>query len=209
MDASRREWLRGVTAWVDPAVQIWNRSLLENLKYGNESKSGETVKDAIEEASLRDLVEVLPDGLQTEVGEGGRLLSGGEGQRLRFGRVLLRDDVRLVLFDEPFRGLERSRRSQLLRTARTRWAKQTMLCVTHDVGETIDFDRVIVLDEGRVVEEGTPKDLLNDIHSRYTKLIDAERLLEEAWQGRDWRHLSIVQGRVVEKTAIDDGSEVA
>lgn len=205
----RREWLRSVTAWLDPAVQIWNRSLLDNLNYGNTPKSGDTIKTTIEDAALRDLVEVLPEGLQTEVGEGGRLLSGGEGQRLRFGRVLLRDDVRLLLFDEPFRGLERRRRSQLLRTARKRWRKQTFVCVTHDVGETIDFDRVLVLEGGEVVEDGAPRDLLNNINSRYSALIDAERRLEETWRRPDWRHLSIVDGQVVEGSALDDGNEAS
>ena len=63
-------------------------------------------------------------------------MSGGEGQRVRFGRGLGRPDARLVILDEPFRGLERSRRATLLRRAREQWSRATLVCVTHDVGET-------------------------------------------------------------------------
>jgi ABC-type transport system involved in cytochrome bd biosynthesis fused ATPase/permease subunit len=120
--------LRLATAWVDPAVQLWNRSLLENLCYGN----GEVVPDArlLEDAALRQLLENLQDGLQTELGESGALVSGGEGQRVRFGRALLRPGVQLALLDEPFRGLDRSTRRRLLARARAHWQDATLLCVT-------------------------------------------------------------------------------
>ena len=72
----------------------------------------------LDAADLRDLLEKLPDGLQTQLGEGGALVSGGEGQRVRLGRGLLRPGARLVILDEPFRGLDRERRRELL--ARTR-----------------------------------------------------------------------------------------
>ena len=90
----------------------------------------------IARADLRGVIEQLPDGLQTTLGEGGTLVSGGEGQRVRFGRGLGRPDARLVILDEPFRGLERSRRATLLRRAREQWSRATLVCVTHDVGET-------------------------------------------------------------------------
>jgi ABC-type branched-subunit amino acid transport system ATPase component len=64
--------------------------------------------------------------------------------------------VRLVILDEPFRGLERERRRVLLDRARRRWQSATLLCVTYDVGETLDFPRVLVLDGGRLVEDGRP-----------------------------------------------------
>ena len=88
------------------------------------------------------LIEQLPDGLQTTLGEGGTLVSGGEGQRVRFGRGLGRPDARLVILDEPFRGLERNSRATLLRRARERWPRATIVCVTHDISETATFDRV-------------------------------------------------------------------
>lgn len=113
LDALRRE-----TAWVDPAVQLWNRSLVDNLRYGAGEAPSLAIGEVIEATDLRDVLERLPDGLQTRLGEGGGLVSGGEGQRVRLGRGLLRRDARLVILDEPFRGLERERRRALIGRAR-------------------------------------------------------------------------------------------
>ena len=152
--------LRQETAWVDPAVQLWNRSLLENLRYGTGYSAGADFGDVMRDADLRNVVERLPDGMQTPLGEGGSLVSGGEGQRVRLARALLRPDARLVLLDEPFRGLDREKRRELLARAREHWRDATLLCVTHDVRETLGFTRVLVIDGGRVVERGTHESLL-------------------------------------------------
>jgi ATP-binding cassette subfamily B protein len=110
--------LRDQTAWIDPAIQLWNRSLLENLRYGASERAMPHPGKALEAAGLEDVLENLPDGLQSSLGEGGALTSGGEGQRVRFGRALGRDQARFVLMDEPFRGLDRRQRHLLLGRAR-------------------------------------------------------------------------------------------
>jgi ATP-binding cassette subfamily B protein len=136
--------LRRATVWVDPETRLWNRTLLDNLLYGDHDDGATAIPLAVDVARLRPVLERLPDGLQTRVGEGGALLSGGEGQRVRFGRALTRSQVRLVILDEPFRGLDREHRRALLAAARRAWADATLLCITHDVGETLAFDRVLV-----------------------------------------------------------------
>ncbi|MEZ4860194.1 MAG: ATP-binding cassette domain-containing protein [Caldilineaceae bacterium] len=140
--------LRQQTAWVDPAVQVWNRSLWEHLRYG--APTGLTTEgddlalaQVMEQADLYNVLEHLPHGLQTPLGEGDGLVSGGEGQRVRLGRALLRPNARLVILDEPFRGLDRAKRRQLLHNARSHWRNTTFLCITHDVGETQHFGRVL------------------------------------------------------------------
>src|SRR6185503_5349512 len=90
------------------------------------------------------ILQKLPDGLQTSLGEAGGLVSGGEGQRVRLGRGALRTGARLAILDEPFRGLDRERRRTLMDRVRRWWKDATLLCITHDVGETLDFERVIV-----------------------------------------------------------------
>jgi ABC-type transport system involved in cytochrome bd biosynthesis fused ATPase/permease subunit len=134
---------------MDPAVQIWNRSFLDNLCYGNENDTSLPFAQIIEQTDLRQVLESLPDGLQTSLGEGGGLISGGEGQRVRLGRGMLRPGVRLVILDEPFRGLGRSQRRELLARARRLWSGATLLCITHDVSETQAFERVLVMEGGR------------------------------------------------------------
>jgi ABC-type bacteriocin/lantibiotic exporter with double-glycine peptidase domain len=189
--------LRRATAWVDPAVQLWNRSLLENLCYGN----GEVVPDArlLEDAALRQLLENLQDGLQTELGESGALVSGGEGQRVRFGRALLRPGVQLALLDEPFRGLDRTTRRRLLARARVHWQAATLLCVTHDLSETLTFPRVLVIDAGKIVQDGGPQDLARQSDSRYGALVEAEEELHQGlWSSRAWRQLRLEHGQLGE-----------
>ena len=80
LEGAHLEHLRKDTAWIDPAVQLWNRSLFSNLCYGN--PDGVPTANLLEQSELRQLLEKLPDGLQTELGESGGLVSGGEGQRV-------------------------------------------------------------------------------------------------------------------------------
>lgn len=80
-----------------------------------------------------------------------------------------------MLLDEPFRGLDRPRRRELLAGARDLWPAATMLCVTHDVGETLGFARVLVVEDGRLVEDGDPRELARTEGSRYRTLLERER----------------------------------
>jgi ATP-binding cassette subfamily B protein len=199
LTSNTRDALRRSTAWVDPAVQIWNRSFVENLGYSSEDGGVSRTGDAVDAAGLQRVLRNLPDGMQTKLGEGGSLISGGEGQRVRLGRAFAQQDVRLALLDEPFRGMDRERRSALPADARRRWHDVTLLCVTHDVGETKLFDRVLVIDDGRIVEDGEPG-LLAAAPSRYRRLLTAEQeVLGQLWGSGDWRRVTIRDGRAHEE----------
>jgi len=201
--AERLDALRSRTAWVDPAIALWNRSLLDNVEYGTRDAAAR-LSPVLESAEVVKLLQQLPDGLQTRLGDGGALVSGGEGQRVRLARAMLRDDSRLVVLDEPFRGLDREARRRLLARAREIWARSTLLCVTHDIGETLDFPRVLVIDEGRVVEDGSPRELAADPGSRYSVLRQAEHAVRDGlWRGRPWRRLELRAGVLTE--SFDEG----
>jgi ABC-type multidrug transport system fused ATPase/permease subunit len=199
LDSQRLERLRRETAWVDPAVQLWNRSFLDNLFYGVSADSALPLSRVVEQADLCDVLEKLPEGLQMPLGEGGALVSGGEGQRVRLGRAMLRPGVRLVILDEPFSGLDRERRRELLARARRLWPDTTLLCVTHDVGETQAFERVLVIEGGQVVEDGPPAALVERPGSRYRALLEAEEEVREGlWSSDTWRQLWLDGGQLVE-----------
>ncbi|WP_437974556.1 ATP-binding cassette domain-containing protein [Sorangium sp. So ce295] len=207
LDGERVRALREETAWVDPAVQIWNRSFLDNLRYGAPDDAAD-FGAVVEEAELREVLERLPEGQKTLLGEGGGLVSGGEGQRLRLGRAMLRSEARLAILDEPFRGLDRERRRTLLARARRRFRRATLLCVTHDVGETRSFERVLVVDGGRVVEDGAPSELAARPGSRYRALLEAEAAVQRGlWSSGGWRRLKVARGRIAE--AAGEGAEAA
>ncbi|MBZ4418455.1 ATP-binding cassette domain-containing protein [Myxococcus sp. RHSTA-1-4] len=197
LDGAGLERLRRETAWVDPSVHLWNRSFLDNLTYGAASELPTSLSPVIATADLLSVLETLPDGLQTALGEGGARVSGGEGQRMRFGRALLRPGVRLALLDEPFRGLDRVKRHELLERARRLWADATMLCITHDVAETRGFDRVLVVEAGRVVEHGEPAELAAMPGSRYRALLEAEAQAKaEVWSGAGWTRIRMEDGLI-------------
>jgi ABC-type multidrug transport system fused ATPase/permease subunit len=202
LDQPAVESLRRVTAWVDPSISLWNESLLDNVRYGNDSSRAWSLDDALKGADMLDILEALPEGLQTSLGEGGGLVSGGQGQRVRLARAMLRPNVRLAILDEPFRGLDRERRAHLLQASRRLWAKTTLLCVTHDVVQTQEFDRILVVEGGRIVENGTPAELLAKETSRYAQLVQADdhnhRLL---WRGGTWRHWWLADGQLRETAA--------
>jgi ATP-binding cassette subfamily B protein len=196
LTAEHLDQLRRVTAWVDPTVQIWNRSLLENLLYG--SGNTDAVGTVLEMAGLLSVVAKLPLGLATPLGEGGALLSAGEAQRVRLGRAMLRKDSRLVVLDEPFLGLERDRRRTLLTHARQRWTGSTLLYVTHDIVETRAFDRVLVVESGRIVEDGDPLHLAQMLSSRYRRLLQTqEHMQNRLAASTDWKRIRLESGRIV------------
>ena len=200
LDEPLIERLRQTVAWVDPAVQLWNRPVLDNLTYGLTAKPRMSFEEAIDTAELRRVLERLPDALKTPLGEGGGLVSGGEGQRVRLARALLRPNVRLVILDEPFRGLDIDQRRALLQRARRHWHNATLVVISHDIAESMTFDRVLVLEKGRIVEDGKPSDLASKAGSRLQDLLKSEHLVrEELWAGGEWRRLRLENGALSEQ----------
>ncbi len=203
LDSEGLRELREKTVWVDPTVQLWNRSMLDNLLYGNPDAGLNCVGDVLQQAELVETLQRLPDGLQTCLGEGGGLLSGGEAQRVKFGRGLARHQPRLVILDEPFRGLERRRRRELLKLARQQWKSATLILITHDVTETLDFPRVLVLDGGRLVEDAAPAELTAESDSLYQSLLDAENAVRHRlWDSESWLRIELNSGRVLQNSGI-------
>jgi len=195
LEATGLAQLRRETAWIDPQVHLFQATLFDNLAYGNGGDAAARMRVAIEEGGLAAVLDRLPDGLQTSLGEGGALVSGGEGQRVRMGRAVARPGVRLAILDEPARGLDRDARRSFLAVARRHFAGATMLCITHDIADTLDFDRVLVVEHGRILEQGSPRELHDNPDSRYRALLDQESAVgRHMWSHRMWRRLRISGG---------------
>ncbi len=188
---------RRETVWVDPAVQLWNRPLLDNLLFGNPVEARGPLAPAIERTELTTVLERLASGMATPLGESGARVSGGEGQRVRLARGMLRQGARLVLLDEAFRGLDRAMRKRLSADLRRELRTSTVLEVTHDVADTASFDRVLVIEDGRVLEDGPPAALLANPASRYRRLFDADVATQQRlWGGPEWKRIVVGSGRV-------------
>ena len=116
------------------------------------------------------------------------------------GRGMAREGVRLVILDEAFRGLDRPKRRSLLAEARRWWPRATLLCISHDVGDTLDFDRVVVVERGLVVEYDDPRALARNADSRLCAMLAAEEDRSGLWSSADWRHLRMEDGEIRELT---------
>lgn len=183
--------LRKRTAWVDANVQLWDRSLLDNINYDHGNGS-------VGAAGLGWVLANMRKGLQTFIGEGGRRLSGGEGQRVRIARALGASHSKLVILDEPCRGLDRASRELLLQNLRTTHSEATLICITHDISEALKFPYVIVLTDGSIAEQGIPATLLKDPFSTLSILKNNEELLLNSLQLSGlWKLMRMHSGQVV------------
>jgi ABC-type multidrug transport system fused ATPase/permease subunit len=147
-EADTRAWRRHV-AWVPQRPTILAASVADNVRFADPAAGDDRVREALAAAGALDLVEGLPDGLATPVGEGGRRLSAGQGQRLALARAFLRD-APLVVLDEPTAHLDAAS-AALLDEALARLLRgRTALLVVHRPGLARRADRVVELRDGRI-----------------------------------------------------------
>lgn len=139
---------------------LFNDSLMENVRYGRPAASDEDVKKAIQMAHLQEFVESLPKGYDTQVGERGLKLSGGEKQRVAIARTILKQPSILV-FDEATSSLDsRSERSVMEAIEEVSRGK-TSIVIAHRLSTVVNSDRILVLEKGQIVEQGSHKQLLS------------------------------------------------
>lgn len=184
-DATLIQQLRQQTALVDPESYLWNRELYANVLYGTAGDPA-ALDSVLRDSELLADLEKMVDGLATRVGENGSRLSGGEGQRLRIARALVRSDARLVLLDEPFAAMDSEQRRRMHDRVLARWPQATLLCVSHQVSETIGFSRVLVFEDGRIVEDDSPQSLLGG-PTRYASMVQSEVELQRRLLASPWR----------------------
>ncbi|HLR95724.1 MAG TPA: ABC transporter ATP-binding protein [Jiangellaceae bacterium] len=155
----RREEMRARIAYVEQDAPVLAGSIADNLRLAAPNASDEELMSAIEQVGLSELVQGNPDGLATEVGDEGILVSGGQRQRLAWARALLAEPE-LLLLDEPTSSVD-SRTEQVLQEALHDAAQgRTVLVVAHRLATVADSDHIIVVDDGRVQATGTHEQLL-------------------------------------------------
>ncbi len=149
--AWRQEDARRFVSVAEQHVHLLRATMRENLLLANPHATDADLRAAIEAAQLSAFVAALPQGLDTQVGEGGVRLSAGQARRLAVGRVLLRDSP-VVVLDEPTEGLDTHTGRALLEAVTRRLAGRTLLVITHDLGQLRGLvDGIVVMSDGRVV----------------------------------------------------------
>ena len=159
IDQVTQSSLRDAIGIVPQDTVLFNDSILENVRYGCPQASDEQVKAAIKMAHLDAFIANLPDGYQTRVGERGLKLSGGEKQRVAIARTILKRP-RILVFDEATSSLDSHSERAVLSAFKDIQQGSTTLVIAHRLSTIVDADKIVVLKNGKVVEQGSHEQLL-------------------------------------------------
>ena len=153
------EALRARMALVPQEVALFAETIADNIRYGQPTANMETVKRAATAAQADEFIRALPDGYDTRLGERGLMLSGGQRQRIAIARALLKD-APILLLDEATSALDAESEAQVQRALERVMRGRTTLVIAHRLATVQRADRILVMDEGRIVEEGTHAELI-------------------------------------------------
>jgi len=162
--------LREAISVVPQETVLFNASIYQNIQYGDVNASDEEVWQAIRMAYLEDFITELPEGAQTQVGERGLKLSGGEKQRVAIARAILKKP-RLMVFDEATSSLDSGAEQRILQAMEGVRGEYTSVVIAHRLSTIVDSDLILVLDKGEIAEQG-----------RHAELLRLGGLYAAAWQ---------------------------
>ena len=169
-----QESLREAITVVPQDVSMFHRTLLENIRYGRPEASDEDVRKAAAAAHCTDFIEALPEGFATVVGDRGVKLSGGQRQRIAIARAILKDSP-ILLLDEATSALD-SESEEAIRAALANLMKgRTVIAIAHRLSTLKDFDRIVVLEDGRISQDGSPE-MLTRKEGFYRELMKKESM---------------------------------
>jgi len=162
-------------------VYLFNDTILNNIKIGKLDASIEEVKKAAIMARIDSFIEKLPNGYNTMVGEGGATLSGGEKQRISIARAILKDSP-IILLDEATASLDPENELYIQKAIDTLVKDKTVIIIAHRLNTVVNADKIIVLEEGKIVEQGDHASLYEN-HHLY------RHLWEEQSKTRNWKFI--------------------
>ncbi len=169
IDRVTQESLRDALAVVPQEVLLFHRSVMENIRFAKPDASDEDVHRAAEAAGCDDFIRRLPHGYDSIVGERGTNLSGGQRQRIGIARAFLKN-ARIVLLDEATSALDSESELEVQNGLDALIENRTVIAVAHRLSTIAHFDRVVVIDQGRVVEDGPPQQLLRNRGGAFRQL---------------------------------------
>lgn len=165
--------LREKISFVPQDPVLFHRTLLENIRYGRRDATDEEVLKAARSAHCDEFIDALPNGYETYVGERGIKLSGGERQRVAIARAILKNSPILIL-DEATSSLDSHSESLIQDALRTLIKGKTTIVIAHRLSTVREMDRIIVLQKGKIVEDGVHEKLINKEDGLYKKLWDLQ-----------------------------------
>ena len=155
-----QESLRKAISFVPQMSMLFHRSLKENIRYGNLEATDEEVEEAARYAGAHSFISDLPDGYETLVGERGVKLSGGQAQRINIARAMLKRKAPILVLDEATSALDSESELIVQQALDKLIQNRTVIAIAHRLSTLLAMDRILVLDKGKIVEDGTHMELL-------------------------------------------------
>ena len=153
-------------------INLFNRTLMENIRYGKTSATDNEVINAAKKAFADEFIKDFPEGYNTKVGERGVILSGGERQRIAIARAILKN-APLLIFDEATSALDSKSEQHIQKSLKQLMKNKTVIAIAHRLSTLREMDRILVFDKGKIVEEGTHLSLLRK-KGIYSKLYNMQ-----------------------------------
>ncbi len=169
--------LRGAISVVPQDVSLFHRSVLENIRYGKPEATDDEVVAAADAAGCRDFIEAMPEGFDTEVGDRGVKLSGGQRQRIAIARAFLRN-APILLLDEATSALDSESEQRVQEALDRLMVGRTVIAVAHRLSTLRNFDRIVVMQSGRILQDGPPS-MLEREEGPYRELLSRQAMTLE------------------------------
>lgn len=176
-----QEELRAKIGFVPQKAMLFSGTIEENIRYGDERATAEQICHAAKIAQAWDFIQEKPDGLQEHIAQGGTNVSGGQKQRLSIARAIVKRPE-IYIFDDSFSALDFKTDAQLRKALKPETQNSTVIIVAQRVSTIMDADRILVMDEGCVVGEGTHQELLKNC-AVYREIVSSQLSLEEMEKG--------------------------
>jgi ATP-binding cassette subfamily B multidrug efflux pump len=174
----RREDLWRLIGVIPQNAFLFSGTIASNIRYGSVDATDEQIKAALEIAQATDFVAELEEGINAPIEQGGKNVSGGQRQRLAIARALVKR-APLYIFDDSFSALDFRTDARLRAALRSQLSSSTVIIVAQRVGTILNADRIIVMDEGRIVGIGTHTELLES-NETYQEIVYSQLTAEEA-----------------------------
>ena len=169
--------LRGAISVVPQDVSLFHRSVLENIRYGKPEATDDEVVAAADAAGCRDFIEAMPEGFDTEVGDRGVKLSGGQRQRIAIARAFLRN-APILLLDEATSALDSESEHRVQEALDRLMVGRTVIAVAHRLSTLRNFDRIVVMQSGQILQDGPPS-MLEREEGPYRELLSLQAMTLE------------------------------
>ena len=160
-------------------VYLFQDTIANNIRFGQEDASMEKVIEAAKKACCHDFIMALPDGYETVIGEGGASLSGGEKQRISIARAIMKD-APIIILDEATASVDPENEKELMEAIDALTKEKTIFMIAHRLKTVRNADRILVLDQGRIVQQGRHEELIQQ-EGIYKRFVES-RELAASWK---------------------------